>query len=418
MDFVDGEYYERYSINLITGLYVALMEVNTPFVANDEIEQAVKHHRKKNNICITSVNSIEQANLFRKTYVVEDGLAYKQNRLMIRKCQDTIKQYDFIRNFCNYISNPNYIKDLDMNQEKDYYYIADKFEPYKNQNVFKTGRGIRKVTDELLISEMENESMYDQVVLYNNLYLIEFKIKKFLILDETTITTSSFFGFIFKNAFFTNTLDFIERCTHKAVIVMTIKIHRIIHNKNVKFDVHRTNGNLMNKDGLVIANGMEKEINSNMNSYRKYLTYEHEYMKYLMRPYKSKEKELYSIADKKKKKKEKKSEPEYLSHSEIIEPEPFFYVPLSLKINFNSNIFNRDKITKILTNLVKQKNFFNDLYNFYKSILVIKDVDKNYTDQKYFNFIFGEGKNRSECFHAYVNDEFEISRITRIQNVY
>ena len=32
---------------------------------------------------------------------------------------------------------------------------------------------------------------------------------------------------------------------------------------------------------------------------------------------------------------------------------------------------------------------------------------QHFTDQKYFNFIFGDGHNRSECFHAYVNDYFE-----------
>ena len=132
MEFKDGEYYERYSINLLTGIYVALMEVNTPFVSNNEVQEAVKRHRKKNNICITAVDNDEQAFLLQKTYLREDGLAFQQNKLMIRKCIDTLKQYEFVRNFANYISNSNYIKDLDLDQAKDYYYIADKFEPYKN----------------------------------------------------------------------------------------------------------------------------------------------------------------------------------------------------------------------------------------------------------------------------------------------
>ena len=410
MEFIDGEYYERYTNNLVTGLYVALMEVNTPFVSNHEIDETLKKHRKKNNICITTVNSLEQSYLFQKTYLREDGLAFQQNKLMARKSQDTMKQYHFIRNFSNYISNPNYIKDLDFNHSKDYYYIADKFHPYNNQNVFKTRCGIRKVVSELEISELENESMYDQVVMYDNLYLIEFRIKKFLVLDRETITTSSFFGFIFKNAFFQNTLDFVETCTHKAVTVINVKIRHIIHTKNIQFGVHINNSQFMDK--VSTGNDSVNELSPHMNKYRKYFTYNHQYMRYLMKPYKSREKELYSIPEKKQS--QKVIEP----LSQLIEPEPFIFIPVNLNINFNHNIINRDKISTILTNLVKQKDFFNDLYNFYNSIVVIKDIDKNYTEQKYFNFIFGESKNRSECFHAYVNDNFEVQRITRIQNVY
>ena len=416
MEFVNGELYERSSINLITGLHNALMEVNTPFVSCLDIADAVVKHRKENNMCITTANSIEQCELFKKTYVIEDGLAFKQNKLMVRKCQDTIKRYDFISRFANYIYNPGYIKDLQLDQEKEYYYIADKFEPYKNQKIFKSRCGIRKVTEELEISDMENESMYDQVIMYDNLYLVEFKVKKFLVLDRATLTTSSFFGFIFKDIFFQSTIDFVEKCTHKAVVVFSIKMRHIIHTKNIQFSVHKTNADIMKKDGKVMTGlGNENDLSSGMNKYRKYMTYDRHYMKYLMRPYKSREKELYSIPEKKIKVIEPLSQ--IVESQPEPEPEPYIFVPLNIKINFTSNIINRDKIYEILTKLVKQKDFFSNLYDFYGEIFVIKDVEKNYTDQKYFNFIFGKGKNRSECFHAYINDIFEIISITRIQNV-
>lgn len=106
-----------------------------------------------------------------------------------------------------------------------------------------------------------------------------------------------------------------------------------------------------------------------------------------------------------------------LDNVEQVKEEP------NLNISFNKYVINQQHIVELLLQLIFNNETILCEYNKYKSIYVSKDYDKNYTEQKYFNFKFEtaykmENYKASPTYHCYLTaDTKEIKSLSFIQHI-
>ena len=62
-------------------------------------------------------------------------------------------------------------------------------------------------------------------------------------------------------------------------------------------------------------------------------------------------------------------------------------------------------------------NYLYDLYMIYGKIEIIKNINKQYTTQKYINFIFSNNSSKSNQYHGYIRNDI-IFKITKIEQTY
>jgi len=181
---------------------------------------------------------------------------------------------------------------------------------------------------------------------------------------------------------------------------------------------------LYDKDGnfcsneLIYMKSAYKSYNNN-NRYKYILSQQYNYQ-YQTHPLKDSELiELFTPKPKKIKQKPK----QILETNPIIESKPIIEPTnvldvFHLTIEYVYGIEVSKIIDKHLHYIVNYIDRFTQLYEKYKSILVIKSYDKYYTNTKYFNFRFGKDKNCSKCFHVYLtNDLTGIMNITYIESI-
>ena len=94
----------------------------------------------------------------------------------------------------------------------------------------------------------------------------------------------------------------------------------------------------------------------------------------------------------------------------------------NLEFHYNKHIVfsdtDKDKIKNLLSRLIYQNKKFDSLVTQYTDIYILKNIDKQYTNKKYFNMILHNNISNiySVQYHCYIQNN-EISAITQIQNI-
>ena len=71
----------------------------------------------------------------------------------------------------------------------------------------------------------------------------------------------------------------------------------------------------------------------------------------------------------------------------------------------------------VMYNSLLSSNYLYDLYMIYGKIEIIKNINKQYTTQKYINFIFSNNSSKSNQYHGYIRNDI-IFKITKIEQTY